>query len=164
MILRQIPYGLFTKELLARFWKSVDKKDGAMSCWNWIGVRRLGYGAFSIKRRYRIASRMAYAMMYGDPGLDKFVCHKCDNPACVNPLHLFAGSPLDNTRDAWRKGRYGNLSGDNSRYKKVTSAQVIEIRRRICNGEMQKNIAREYGVDRSTISRIFTRDNWSTVP
>lgn len=97
--------GVMTPE--ERFWAKVDKSEG---CWVWAGqVDRNGYGVLQIRSR---ASRMvrahryAYELAHGPIEPDLFICHRCDNPPCVNPAHLFAGSASDNNYDASRKGRH----------------------------------------------------------
>lgn len=74
-------------------------------CWLWIGRKNPhGYGHFRRNNKCILVHRFVYAEVKGDPeGL--FVCHKCDTPACINPDHLFLGTPKDNTRDMVRKGR-----------------------------------------------------------
>lgn len=82
--------------------------DEATNCWNWTGKRNVGgYGLIRINGRTFIASRVAWTLINGEPG-SLFVLHKCDNPPCINPLHLFLGSHKDNSADMVRKGRsYG---------------------------------------------------------
>jgi hypothetical protein len=81
-------------------------------CQEFIGARiSSGYGAVRFGRATVLAHRLAYAMHYGVDPAGKFVCHRCDNPPCVNPEHLFLGSPRDNVIDMHKKGRYriGNV-------------------------------------------------------
>jgi hypothetical protein len=75
-------------------------------CWAWLrGVDHKGYGEFKRMARKRKAHRYAYELYLGSIPTGKFVCHSCDNPACVNPGHLFLGDAVDNVRDCIRKGR-----------------------------------------------------------
>lgn len=87
-----------------RFWAKVNKTE---TCWLWTGAKqRLGYGHISIGNdRFTSAHRLAYELANGPIPDGLFACHRCDNPACVRPDHLFLGTQQDNLRDAWRKGR-----------------------------------------------------------
>jgi hypothetical protein len=95
--------------VVIRFWAKVDKR-GPDDCWPWTGARRRrGYGVISVgagsNRKMVVASRLSWEMANGaiPPGM--MICHKCDNPPCVNPGHLFLGTGADNARDTVRKGR-----------------------------------------------------------
>ena len=90
----------------ARFWNLVDKR-GVNECWPWNGTTdRYGYGAFKLSTYFRaIASRFAFAIHHNaEPGA-KHVCHRCDNPPCCNPAHLFLGDAKINAADKTAKGR-----------------------------------------------------------
>lgn len=91
-----------------------------------------------------------------------FVCHKCDNRACVNPKHLFLGTADDNVQDAVRKGRMAR--GETSGTHKLTEKQVLEIRKRVKNGEKQLPLAAEYGVQGPAIFKIVHRERWRHLP
>ena len=90
----------------ALFWSKVEMR-GPDECWPWLARRHeAGYGLFHIGRRAYRAHRLAFALSTGaSPARDLMICHSCDYPPCCNPLHLFAGTPSDNTWDAYKKGR-----------------------------------------------------------
>lgn len=88
-----------------RFWRRVPRSEG---CWEWRGARhpRLGYGKFSVSRNTNIpAHRAAWLFEHGEIPQGMRVLHKCDNPPCVRPDHLFLGTQTDNMRDCAAKGR-----------------------------------------------------------
>lgn len=100
--------------MIDKFFKQVIKTS---ECWLWTGNKdNDGYGKFSIridgKRFYFRAHRFIYEFVCGIFDANLFVCHRCDNPTCVNPDHLFLGTAKDNNNDATRKGRYKAPSGD----------------------------------------------------
>jgi len=89
-----------------RFWSKVLKVEG--ECWEWqAGKYPTGYGRFYAEGHYRGTHRISYELTKGPIPIGMFICHTCDNHGCVNPMHLFAGAPKDNTQDMIRKGRSG---------------------------------------------------------
>jgi hypothetical protein len=137
-------------ENVARFWGKV-RKD-AHGCWEWTGSRMNGrYGQFTYTTRtgqvHIYAHRMAWEITNGPIPAKHYICHTCDNPLCVRPDHLFAGTQFDNMRDASRKGR---LSLPRLRNR----ATADEVRRRwLAGGVSQRDLAREFGVHEVQIGR-----------
>lgn len=98
-----------TPEIEARFWAKVDVRS-ANECWPWMGGKRDGSrGVITINRRSYSAPRIAWHINVGAPmSDDKNACHSCDNPNCVNPSHIWAGTQSDNIRDCVEKGRHSS--------------------------------------------------------
>ena len=87
-----------------RFWSKVDK-SGANGCWIWTSTRDGRYGQFWMDGKLKKAHRVAWLLTHGEPPTGMMACHKCDNPACVNPDHIFWGTMSDNILDSVKKGR-----------------------------------------------------------
>jgi len=108
----------------ARFWAKVDRRNED-ECWPWLATKsKLGYGKFTLGVNNKVcAHRYSYELTVGPIPNGLLVCHKCDNPKCVNPAHLFIGSHKDNMQDAVRKGRQAR--GRRLPQTKLTDEQVI---------------------------------------
>lgn len=127
-----------------------DSSGGPDSCWPWTGTKnRYGYGRFRADGREMNAHRAAWIAERGQIGEGLVVCHRCDNPACCNPTHLFLGTVADNNADMTAKRR--NRRGERHQNAKLTDAQVIAARGDRRSG---RAVAREYGVAPETIYKI----------
>ena len=141
-----------------RFWAYVER--GA-DCWEWTGARdRLGYGQFKHGPATSLAHRFAYELTYGPIPAGQVVCHRCDNPSCVRPDHLWLGTPLDNERDKIAKGRKHSQRGARNSHAKLTAQDVTAIRAAHDAGATMEALASAYGVTVGTIRDIVTFRSW----
>ncbi|MCR4433665.1 MAG: HNH endonuclease [Caldiserica bacterium] len=144
-------------EVEERFWSMV-KRDNPYSCWEWQGYTlRDGYGAFHFQGKRIIASRFAWILTYGEIPPGMCVLHKCDNPSCVNPRHLFLGTQKDNMHDAVLKGM---KSGPHNGRTRLTWPQVDAIRLLLQNGWSAYRLARFFGVNYKTVWQILRGKTW----
>lgn len=144
-----------------RFWPNVQKGLPG-ECWTWTrSVNRYGYGKFAVGRKEYNASRMAYILANGGIAEGKVVCHRCDNPLCCNPSHLFAGTTEENNKDAKAKNR--TAYGVRNYKAKLTESDVLDIRERVAAGAMKADIARRYRVDKALVGRICAGLLWERV-
>lgn len=125
-----------------QFWANVNKTD---SCWLWIaGGHKFGYGEFRDNGKLIRAHRFSYELHNGAIPANKSILHHCDNPRCVNPDHLYAGTQAENTRDMIVRDRAGVLS----------FSDVADIRMRLAKKESCASIGRAYGVTGACIVLI----------
>lgn len=148
-----------------RFWSKVNK-DGPIQlhmntpCWVWLAYHnKSGHGRFSFNGKLGLAHRASWIIHNGKipSGLD--VLHKCDNPTCVNPEHLFLGTHTDNMQDMVSKGRLVTHPGEKNTNAKLTKSQVDEIRHK-STFTTQVQLAKEYGVTQAAIWYIIKNRNW----
>jgi hypothetical protein len=149
--------------------------DQSGDCWVWTGaLKRGGYGTFWWNGKNVPAHRASYQIAHGQFDVTLFVCHKCDNPACVNPDHLFLGTAAENMADRNRKGRQAkgealraalagrdvSKPGEKNPFAKITETAVRRIRERWGSGISVRQLADEEGVCVSNIYAIVSRSTW----
>jgi hypothetical protein len=174
-----------------RFWAKVDKTG---DCWLWTArLSRDGYGQFrtgGVGTPNARAHRVAWALAYGAIPEGLLVLHRCDNPRCVRPEHLFLGTSADNVADRNAKGRQATgarlnipcdrgrghrnprythpettARGERNGHARFTAEQVLEIRRLwAAGGMLQRDIAAQFGTDQAVVSLIVRRKTWAHLP
>ena len=130
-------------------------------CWTWIGARSpYGYGRIYVKGRVEQAHRVAWELTYGAVPDGLIVCHRCDNPPCVNPRHLFLGTLSDNTQDMIRKGRNVPPRGERSGRARLDERTVRKARAMARSGLGPREIARCIGAPYATVHHAISGYSW----
>jgi len=155
------------KTIEERFWPKV-KKGRKNECWLWTASLNRGYGQLADRhgKPPLKAHRVSWELVFGPIPEGLWVLHKCDNPRCVNPNHLFLGDQGTNMKDAASKNRLpGNRTkGSQHHRSKVTEEQVKEVRRLYETGEhTQAQLAASIGITQTQISNIVRRRVWKHV-
>lgn len=150
-----------------RFWSKVRPEIGD-ACWIWAGSRdNCGYGKIRIVRSASMAHRLSWEIHYGPIPAGLCVLHRCDNPPCVRPDHLFLGTHQENMRDRDMKGRGGESKptrhGEGHVRAKLSEASVRWAREAVAGGRTMEAVAKELGVVRSTVGRAVSGHNWRRV-
>lgn len=146
---------------MERFNSHVTKTD---TCWLWDSFTPKGRAnSFMLKGRTLNAARASYTLHKGEISAGCVIMHSCDNPACVNPSHLFEGTQADNLTDMRQKKRERFLAGSSHANSRLSESIVREARVRRNNGERLCALAREYGVAESTLHHAISGKTWSHV-
>lgn len=150
-----------------RFWTKVKKTNG---CWLWTGqIDHHGYGRIRLDQQIKLlASRVSWEIHNGKILDGLLVLHKCDNPSCVNPDHLFLGTHKDNVADMIAKGRRGNnssaISGERNHNTVLTWKIVMAIRKEFARLPkrygVKRELGRKYGMTGENIHSIVTYKTW----
>ena len=150
---------------LKRFWDKVNK-NGTNGCWIWTGAGRgTGYGAFKYNEKVYDAHRFVLEILSKTPiPKEKVACHRCDNRRCVNPDHLYLGTPKTNYDDMIRRNRDNFAKGEQAGGSKLTSIQVKEIRKKYIPFKYPLNkLAKEYNVSKKNIFDIVHGKIWKHI-
>jgi len=124
-------------------------------CWIWQGNTGGTYGKIREKDKFYSTHRISYMIFKGEIPSDKWVCHTCDIPLCINPEHLFLGSPSDNTRDAFNKNRMDHCLGENNKFSQFTNDQTEEMRKLKKEGFTYKRLAKIFNCSITHLYNIF---------
>lgn len=138
-----------------RFWRYVDKSG---DCWLWTGATNGRYGNISrgVGLGWIGAHRLSWEIHFGPIPDGLWVLHRCDNPPCVRPDHLWLGTNRDNCDDKVKKGRaVGAPGGEHHHLAKLSAVQVQAVHRLGEAGMLQREIAACMGINRATVSKIL---------
>lgn len=141
-------------------------------CWEWTGPKfGDGYGNCGSGFPFQRAHRTSYLLHNGEITQGLYVLHKCDNPLCINPNHLYLGDAKQNAKDAIERGQHpvgpnkkkGHV-GEKNLKAKLSEKDVLDIRKRYIPRKVSTYmLAKEYGVHRKTIQRLINKENWSHI-
>ena len=150
--------------MFTKFWNNVNKTS---NCWLWTGyINEKGYGRLRYGGKLVYAHRLSYLLHNQQLPSDLCVLHKCDNPPCVNPDHLFLGTKKQNNEDMASKGRQffqrcpEETQGEKHRNSRLTNSDVLEIRRMSLEGVKNVRLSEKFGVTKTMIGYIVSRKNW----
>jgi len=143
-------------------WNRIDVRNED-DCWNWMRCKdKKGYGIIGLNNKSCRVNRFIYKEIYGSIPEGLLVCHKCNNPSCCNPNHLYVGTHADNMKQMVDDGRSGK--GENNGYVKLTGRDILKIRYLFSTGEYsQRELGEMFGVVQVNISRIVNNKIWKHI-
>ncbi len=147
------------------FWMSVDVA-GPGGCWPWLGAKLpKGYGWLRVRGVFYRAHRYAWAAVHGPIPDGAMICHRCDNPPCCNPAHLWLGDAASNNADREAKGRtrLADQTGEANGNHVLTTEDVERVKVELRMGATNRALGERYGVHHSQISNIRRGRSWSNV-
>lgn len=148
-----------TADIVQRYERFVIRREG---CWDWSGAKRTRGGYGRMKGGY--AHRISWAIHHGPIPAGLLVLHRCDNPPCSNPDHLFLGTQKDNMADAAAKGRLANrpnrASGERVGSSKLTATKARQIRELCAAGRTRRSVATQFGVNQASVSNVVLGKTW----
>lgn len=157
---------------LDRFWRYVAHPSDT-DCHLWTGCHNgIGYGVINIEHCMYLATHVAWILAGNELGEDPNICHKCDNPPCVNPDHLFNGTRVDNMQDALQKGRIQTPFGPGDEHcSAILTEDDVRLIRFLCENErgslskveFSRVVAPQFGVSHRTIEGIVYGQRWRHV-
>jgi hypothetical protein len=147
-------------KLKKKFCERVNKNTGS-ECWEWVGsISSNGYGKYLFEGKFYLAHRLSYMLLISDIPKNKLVLHKCDNPKCVNPKHLYVGTQKDNMQDKVRRGRMPCMSGENSPSSKLTWKKIEQAKKLSHEGSSLRSIGKMFNVHHWTIGLALKGKTW----
>lgn len=138
--------------------------DSVSGCWNWTGdTSKSGYGVIWNEGGPKRAHRVMWEVFIGDIG-NSWVLHRCDNRPCVNPFHLWLGSPLDNQRDCISKGRMPKCLGEDQGGSKLTDEKVRDMRHLFsCGDWTYRKLADKFSISQGNAFAVVNRRTWKHI-
>lgn len=170
------------ERLKAKFFASIDQCESIENCWNWTGpLQAKRYARLAVGTSggpnffFEMGHRFSWRIHCGEIPDGMQINHRCDNPKCVNPHHLFLGTQMDNMRDKIAKGRAScgekhsvatklkTPRGSRNAAAKLTEADIPQVLHLANKGETQRNIAARFGVTKNAIGQILRGESWQHV-